>query len=816
MKLYNTLTHRVEELVPMEAGQIRMYSCGPTVYRYIHVGNLRTFTMADWLRRALEYRQIRVQHVKNITDVGHMRQERLDRGEDKLIAQARSEGKTSAEIAAFYTAAFLDDERQLNIQPAHIFPRATDHVPEMLEIVADLVAKDVAYEIDGNVFYDVTRFPNYGALSGNQLAQSLPSAQDATSLLKRHPEDFPIWKRAEPGREMAWDSAWGRGFPGWHIECSAMSIKYLGPHFDIHTGGVDNMFPHHEDEIAQSEAYTGQRFVNYWVHAQHLLCDGLKMAKSTGNAYTLADVIARGFEPMALRYFFTTARYRSRINFTFSALRAAEIGLNRLRHALLVLSQDTAEPASPAVADHLSTYHNAFLDAIENDLNIPRAMAVIWSLLRTALPGSSAADRLALVLDFDRILGLDLEAWLAAHRGMPVVGALQGSQLPASIQESVNARAASRQRGDYARADALRTQLAAQGFALRDTRDGTVLVVRRPEEGFMVIARSADTPDHATEPDRYDLSVNLVAKNSQADLARCIDSLLAHSYGRHLELVIVDNGSTDDTPAYLRRLVSEGLHDSTGCPVALQVFFADHDMGFAAARNATLRASYGRLVVLLDTSIELTGDIWTPIEQALLDPVVGLVGPYTLVTADLKEFVETDGPRADAVEGYLIATRRSLLSEIGLLDEKYRFYRLLDVAMSFQCTSAGYHVECVPTVAERLIKHPHREWFSLNEEERATRSKHNYDLFRRRWHHGESLLVANYRAADLFAGHDHPHHLAGTHGHTEAELPLPGTPHTHIHQHWPDHAHEHPHYHAHAQLSPGIPVQATRAVSLDD
>ena len=329
LKLYNTLTRRVEPFVPIDPGIVKLYSCGPTVYRYIHIGNLRTFLMADWLRRTLAYHGLAVRHVKNITDVGHMRIEMLDRGEDKLIAQARKEGKTSAEIAAFYTAAFLEDERQLNILPAHVFPKATEHITEMIAITADLERKGLAYAAGGNVFFDVRRFPDYGKLSGNQLAGMIQGVRDMADANRRNPEDFPLWKLAEPGREMAWDSPWGRGFPGWHIECSAMAIKHLGQHFDIHTGGVDNLFPHHEDEIAQSEGYTGEQFVNYWLHAQHLLADGQKMAKSTGNAYTRADVVARGFESIALRYLFATVHYRSRLNFTFSALRAAQIALQR-------------------------------------------------------------------------------------------------------------------------------------------------------------------------------------------------------------------------------------------------------------------------------------------------------------------------------------------------------------------------------------------------------------------------------------------------------------------------------------------------------
>ncbi len=801
MKIFNTLTRSVEELVPREPGQVTMYSCGPTVYRNIHIGNLRTFTMADWLRRALEYRGLRVRHIKNITDVGHMRVEMLDRGEDKIIAQARKEGRTSAEIAAFYTAAFMQDERKLNILPAHLFPRATDHIPEMIEIARDLLERGIAYEVEGNVFFDVTRFPTYGRLSGNKLDQALETLRGDISELKRHPEDFPLWKRAEPGREMAWESPWGRGFPGWHIECSAMSMRYLGPQIDIHTGGVDNIFPHHEDEIAQSEAYTGQRFVRYWVHAQHLLSDGLKMAKSTGNAYTLADVEARGYAPLSLRYFYTTAHYRSRINFTFRALTAAQTALRRLRARAITLNAAT-DGAAAGDAAFSRIWKERFLAAIDNDLNLPLAMAALWEMLRDGASRRdvSAHARLSLLLEMDRILGFDLAADLEAARGLGEEAAWRDEAAltqapPSSVLASLKRRATARAVGDYAQADTIRDEVLAGGWRLRDRRADTLALPRPPEEEFTVLSRSADAPDHRGDPDTYAISVNLLAHNSREDLQRCIESLLRHS-ADNMEIVVVDNGSTDDTLAYLRDLARAGtLRDADGTVVGLQVLFADHDMGFAAGRNATIRASRGRYLVLLDTSIELTGPVWSRMQEALRDEQVGVVGPYGLVTDDLREFRVHAGPDVDAVEGYMLAFRRSLIRETGLMDERFRFYRLLDIHFSFFVRAAGYRVLALPELADHLVKHPHREWFSLSEEEQRTRSKKNYDLFRARWHHGESLLVANYRPSSYWHGHDHALHVAALHTHAPEELPPPGAPHSHIHHHWPDHSHEHPHVH---------------------
>ncbi|GAC1350276.1 MAG: hypothetical protein NVSMB27_31240 [Ktedonobacteraceae bacterium] len=796
MKIYNTLTRRIEEIVPLEDGKIKMYSCGPTVYRYIHIGNLRTFTMADWIRRTFEYCGFDVMHVKNITDVGHMRQEMVDRGEDKMLAQARKEGKTSLQIAQFYTEAFHDDEARLNILPAHIFPRATQHIPEMIAIIQGLLAKGIAYEVNGYVYYDITRFPGYGKLSGNQLENMLAGVREGVDTDRHNAEDFPLWKLAEPGREMAWDSPWGRGFPGWHIECSAMSIKYLGEHFDLHTGGVDNIFPHHEDEIAQSEGFTGQQFVNYWVHAQHLLADGQKMAKSTGNAYTCSEIEARGFDPLALRYFYTTALYRSRLNFTFRALQAAQTSLERLRELTYQLFTQSdrsyifsEEPPAP------HPWRDAFLAEVEQDLNMPRAMSVAWDMLRSnELPPTA---RVRLLLDFDRILGFDLKSYLQSDQPQQKADPqVYLATVPSEIAAQVHEREALRSRGQYAHADQVRHELNAAGYDLRDTTRGSLVVPRRPEDEFTVISSSTDVPDNSSSPDLFEFSVNLLAHNNRDDLERCIEGLCKQGGKSHIELVIMDNGSTDDTLAYLQRLARKGdMVGDYGQNTGVNVLFADHNMGFAAGRNATLRASRGHSIMLMDTSIEVKGNIWELLASTLADHNMGVAGPYGLVTDDLREFHESSGPDVDAIEGYLMVFRRELLQEVGWIDEKFRFYRLMDIYYSFFFKAAGYRVVAVPELADRVVKHPHREWFSLSEDEQATKSKKNYDIFRDRWHHGESLLVANYHEKNLWRGHDHPYHVEGTHTHPAKAFPPAGTMHTHDHRHWPDHSHEHPHYH---------------------
>jgi cysteinyl-tRNA synthetase len=803
MRLFNTLTRQVEHVAPLEPGRIRMYSCGPTVYRYVHIGNLRTFTMADWIRRALDYHGLAVTHIKNITDVGHMRQDRVDLGEDKMIAQALAEGKTPWDIAAFYTDAFLRDEARLRILPAHVYPRATAHIPEMIALTQRLLEGGYAYEAAGNVFFSVKAFPAYGQLSGNLLeyvGQGRLTENEMTAM-KRAPEDFPLWKAAEPGRLMAWDSPWGRGFPGWHIECSAMSAKYLGEQLDIHTGGVDNIFPHHEDERAQSEAASGKPFVRLWVHGQHLLADGLKMAKSAGNAYTLADIEARGFEPLALRYFFTTAKYRSRINFTFRALRAAQTALHRLHEAVATLCEAAGGRLASASSVRNHHYRRAFVAAVDDDLNMPRAMAVLWTMLRDqrVAPGL----RLGLLFDFDQILGFGLAEDSSRREALSrpssaedaqtrVLAALYGAEVPAPILALAHERDRARLSGDFAAADTLRGQMLNAGFGVRDHRRGTTLVPLSNAEAL--ISSSSDLPSLLREPDRYEFSVNVLAHQNRSDLERCIESVARHAGDRRIEIVVLDNGSTDDTLSYLRQLDRAGA--AGGVPV--RVLFADHDMGFGAGRNATFRSSLGRIIVQLDTSIEVRGDIWTPLDRLLSSPTIGLTGAYGLVTDDLKEFRESAGPDVDAIEGYLLAFRRALLAEVGFADERFRFYRMMDVDYSLEFKRAGYRVVVSPAVAEQVTKHPLREWYNLTPEEQAARSKKNFDLYYRRRHHAQSLLVAHYDPAGSAPwGHDHEVPTAAEMDARFEHRPLSGdAEHTHEHKHWPDHAHTHPHIHA--------------------
>ena len=543
LKVYNTLSRSLDEVESVERGVVRMYTCGPTVYRDAHIGNLRSYLMADWIRRILTAQGMDVVHIKNITDVGHMRQEMLERGEDKIIAAAIEEGKSPAEIAQFYTDRFLKDEKKLRIRPAHEFPKATDHISEMIEIVEKLVEKGYAYESEGNVYFEVSKFPGYGQLSGNiHEAELLEAVRVDADPLKRDPRDFTLWKAAEPGRMVKWDSPWGEGFPGWHIECSAMSIKYLGTSFDIHTGGVDNIFPHHEGEIAQSEGFTGQSVVTSWVHGQHLLADGVKMAKSTGNSFIMSDIEAQGIDPMAFRYLCMTARFNTRLNFTFTSLRAAQRGLQRLKNRIWrwMIEVEKAPDAAPSDGAAVEEWIARFFETVNANLDLPGALALTWELARSDLPAKAKLD---LIEKFDEVLGLDLMSVGDAYKPDPAA-------LDRLLQ-----RASLRDLGDYSAADRIRSNLEEDGYVVEDHRRGSYIRPRAEWEkmvqGRDVVSAAAEVPSLIFERDGHDLTIGVVACNYTGDVERALGSALKWASDCDVEAVVLDNGSDDGTPDWL-------------------------------------------------------------------------------------------------------------------------------------------------------------------------------------------------------------------------------------------------------------------------
>ena len=469
--LYNTLTRSKGQFQPLNPPRVGIYGCGPTVYKDIHIGNLRTFTMTDWLRRMLEYNGYDVFLVRNITDVGHLHQEDdAERGgEDKLEHEARATGRSAYEIAADYTEQYIHDVAELNILPPHLNPKATDHIPEMQAMTSALIEHGLAYAKDGNVYYDVSRFPNYGELSGNTVERLLTGAGGRVSLEvaedKDAPEDFALWKQGDANRQMNWDSPWGKGFPGWHIECSAMATKYLGEQFDIHTGGIDLIFPHHEDEIAQSRGVSGKQPVQVWMHGEFLDFGNSKMSRSVGNVLLLRNLKERGIEPLAFRYLLLTAHYRSKINFTDDSIAGAQNALNNFRADIAELAAVAkSEIAAAPLSEAAQRVQEAFHTAVNDDLDLPTAI----SLARELAHNNKIApiERYRLLLDFDRVFGLRLDTI------EPKAPKILSDEALALVRQRDEARAGRR----WKESDQLRDQLKALGFEVRDTPKGTELV----------------------------------------------------------------------------------------------------------------------------------------------------------------------------------------------------------------------------------------------------------------------------------------------------------------------------------------------------
>lgn len=469
MKLYNTYTKKIEKLKPLEGKTVKIYSCGPTVYSFAHIGNLRTYIFVDVLRRALEYSGYRVIQVKNITDVGHLTEDDLERGEDKIIAAARSEGKGPKEIADFYTQKFIEDEKKLNILPPSFLPRATETIDEMIELIKILLAKDYAYEKNGSVFFNVAKFSNYGKLSGNTLENLKTGARLESHPDKIHPADFALWLKAPKNHLMQWDSPWSRGYPGWHIECSAMAKKYLGEQLDIHTGGEDNIFPHHEDEIAQSEAASGKKFARFWFHTRHLLAEGKKMAKSEGNYYTLADLEKLGFSPLAFRLLMLQSHYRSPMNFSVDSLKQAAEALTRIKEfAARIYRFNDFSAVSSGAGKLANDARRELKAALKNDLDTPAAVAALFkmiSALNSLFDEKAAAKKeiktvKKILKEFDEVLAI-----------IPPV-----SEAPEEIKNLAEKREKYRHEGNWKEADRLRAEIKNLGYEIEDTETGPMIL----------------------------------------------------------------------------------------------------------------------------------------------------------------------------------------------------------------------------------------------------------------------------------------------------------------------------------------------------
>ena len=458
--LYNTLTRQKEEFVPIRPGEAGLYTCGPTVYNFAHIGNLRTYLFEDVLKRVLAYNGYRVTHVMNITDVGHLTGDR-DMGEDKMEKGAQREGRTAWDIAEFYTRAFKQDIARLNILEPGIWCKATDSIPEQIDLIRILEQKGFTYKTGDGIYFDTAKFPGYATLSSQNLDALQEGARVEKNPEKRNATDFALWKFSPAGakRQMEWDSPWGVGFPGWHIECSAMSMQFLGEQLDIHCGGIDHVDIHHTNEIAQSEAATGKKFFNVWMHGAFLnIQGGKKMAKSEENFLTLENaLIKRSIPPLAYRYAAFQTHYRKPMEYTDESIQAAKNGLEHLFNQVREVAGAGRNP--PQVAH--SEFREKFLTAINDDLNLPRAMATIQEMLKSDIPST---EKHATILDFDRVLGLSLDQ------------VDKPQEIPPDVQALVDARRRARASKDWAGSDRLRDEILALGYTVKDTRDGMQLI----------------------------------------------------------------------------------------------------------------------------------------------------------------------------------------------------------------------------------------------------------------------------------------------------------------------------------------------------
>ncbi len=451
LKLYNTLSRKKEPFKAIDGNRVRMYSCGPTVYYYAHIGNLRAYLFMDNLRRVLKYNGYELLHAMNITDVGHLESD-ADEGEDKMAKAAKRENKDPYEIAKFYTEKFMIDLDKLNINKPEVICKATDHIKEMEEYVLEIMENGYAYETKDTIYFDTSKLDKYGVLSNINIDEQKAGARVEFDTEKRNVTDFALWIKAPENHIMKWDSFWGKCYPGWHIECSAMGRKYLGEHFDIHTGGIDHIPIHHENEIAQSKGCTGQIPANWWMHCEFLLIDGGKMSKSLNNVYTISDLEAKGFTAMDYRMFNFTSHYRNKLNFTWDSLEAAKIALTRLRESYKRQADGTENVADSVIEE----YEVKFEEAINDDLNMPQAMSVVWEVAKNPVKSTKFAE---LLRKFDEVLGFKLDS-------------KEELELPDEVKKIVEERKIARENKEWAKSDELRDALNEMGYIVKDSKTG--------------------------------------------------------------------------------------------------------------------------------------------------------------------------------------------------------------------------------------------------------------------------------------------------------------------------------------------------------
>ena len=466
MKLtfYNTLTRKKEEFHSIDENRVRMYSCGPTVYSYAHIGNFRTYIFMDTLRRVLKYNGYELKHVMNITDVGHLESD-ADEGEDKMEKAARKEKKDPYEIANFYTEIFLKDMGKLNIDKPEIITKATENISQMIDYVKEIIKNGYAYETSKGIYFDISKLDKYPVLSNRKLDDQIAGARVDVDPEKKNPYDFALWIKAPENHIMKWESPWGLSYPGWHLECSTMGRRFLGEEFDIHTGGVDHIPTHHENEIAQSKGATGKIPAHVWMHCEYLQVDGGKMSKSLGNTYTISQLQEKGISPLAFKLFCFTAHYRNKLNFTFEGAYGAQKALERLYDSYI----KNANGVDDVDENTIKEYDERFLAYINDDMNMPGAMSVVWDIARNTKKSTKFAD---LLLKFDEVLGLDMKN---AEKYLVKFKQNDSEELPAEIKKLVEERKNARAEKNWAKSDEIRDKIISLGYSIKDTKDGIIV-----------------------------------------------------------------------------------------------------------------------------------------------------------------------------------------------------------------------------------------------------------------------------------------------------------------------------------------------------
>ena len=466
MKLtfYNTLTRKKEEFHSIDENRVRMYSCGPTVYSYAHIGNFRTYIFMDTLRRVLKYNGYELKHVMNITDVGHLESD-ADEGEDKMEKAARKEKKDPYEIANYYTEIFLKDMGKLNIDKPEIITKATENISQMIDYVKEIIKNGYAYETSKGIYFDISKLDKYPVLSNRKLDDQIAGARVDVDPEKKNPYDFALWIKAPENHIMKWESPWGLSYPGWHLECSTMGRRFLGEEFDIHTGGVDHIPTHHENEIAQSKGATGKIPAHVWMHCEYLQVDGGKMSKSLGNTYTISQLQEKGISPLAFKLFCFTAHYRNKLNFTFEGAYGAQKALERLYDSYI----KNANGVDDVDENTIKEYDERFLAYINDDMNMPGAMSVVWDIARNTKKSTKFAD---LLLKFDEVLGLDMKN---AEKYLVKFKQNDSEELPAEIKKLVEERKNARAEKNWAKSDEIRDKIISLGYSIKDTKDGIIV-----------------------------------------------------------------------------------------------------------------------------------------------------------------------------------------------------------------------------------------------------------------------------------------------------------------------------------------------------